>query len=482
MLKNQEELYSGSANGTTDEPKTENNATTFTLTFGRNNSEKDWSKGERKLTLNALDDLFCQCRDLRDEKDGPCYCPATLLDGKRNLKSVAEVHIAVFDIDGAQSIQTVDALLVRLGYIAFCYTTHSHATTRHEIVVDNYERWATANKHPKAPTLAAMSDYLQSIGKGWLKNIQFQPDWYERVADKGNVYFILHDPIDKLRVLIPLKTPIRMIELKANNADAIEEYRAIYHGIGQMIGLNYDQSCADPCRLFYAPSCPKSMLEHAWSHAYEGALLDWKHVPRVQAETKKAPGQQTGGDRPKANKGSPSGPVKDVDGVVINVASWAAKNTKFDIEALLEGKLKDQRLGPRTKGGYFITCPFEAQHTEAGGEGTFAVNANDDDCPWQVYCSHNACFGRKRADFIAQWIRQGEVVAKDLGVEGWEMPKFGSFRIPASARDSALAQFNERWAAVAVGSKTRYVRLKADGGVDFFDRANFLNLHEACKL
>ena len=197
----------------------------FSLTFGTHAATRRWD--ERILTLDDLREM-CGSRDARAEKDGACFCPATLLDGQRNLKSADTVGVLVFDIDGKQSLAEVDALLDKANVTAFLYTSHSHMTTRTNIVVDHYEKWAKANKKPITPTLALMTEYLAAKGKGYLKNLQFQGDWYERVASEGNVYFVRHEPVDKLRVIIPLATPIMIGKLAANNKAATDAYKGIY--------------------------------------------------------------------------------------------------------------------------------------------------------------------------------------------------------------------------------------------------------------
>ena len=186
----------------------------FKLTFAVNAHSKLWS--ERELTLDDLRDMVHpESRAYREDKDGLCFVAATLLDGKRNLKSVDEIHVLVYDVDGAQSLEEVDALVGAFDRTAFLYTTHSHKTTRTEVVVDHYEAWAKKTNERLTPTLATMLAYLTDKGKDFPQNVRFDPSKdYERVADKGNCYVIAHDPIDKIRVLVPLAKPILAVEAR----------------------------------------------------------------------------------------------------------------------------------------------------------------------------------------------------------------------------------------------------------------------------
>jgi hypothetical protein len=330
--------------------------------------------------------------DTREPKDGHAYVPGVLIDGRRTKDTVAEIHMVVLDIDGKHSIPDVEHRIEQSGLYAICHTTHSHQTTG----------------------------------------------------------------LDKMRIALPLQTPIVLAELGPNPSEA---YRAIYRGIAQLLGLAVDTECSDPNRLFYLPSCPPEMAPQKWSRRFTGQLLDWTTVARVEPDR-----------RPKgaANKTSAAHHV---------IADWVKGNPKADIEGLLTGRLKAEVIDRRGKGGVIIRCPFETDHTQAGGNGTFAANADDDHASWCVECLHESCLGRTRTDFILAWLAQGKITLADLGIDIWQMPN-GNFTVPSCQLTAALAQFNERWATVSVKGKTRYVRLK---DCEFFDKANFVNYHEACK-
>lgn len=384
---------------------------TYHLTFGSHAETRRWD--ERIATLDDIREL-CASRDLRQEKDGLCFCAATLLGGRRDLKSADAVGILVYDIDGKQSLADVHALLDKANIVAFLYTSHSHTSTRTNIVVDHFEKWAKANKKSLTPTLDLMREYLAAKGKAHLRNLQFQSDWYERVGGEGNVYYVRHDPLDKFRVVIPLATSIRIGKLAANNKAAIDAYKGIYCGVGTGLGLDFDVSCADPCRLFYLPSCPPDRVEHAWAHEYDGTLLDWTQYNRVTpAVSRKTPTTVT----------TPECMIGDR-----NLKRWRPNydaEAAFDIEGFIEQHLSDEICAQRNKGGWTIRCPFEDEHSQPGGAGTFAVNT-DGDYPWNIYCSHASCqdAGRKRLDFLAQWIRQGLVSVEDLeALSGHKVPK-----------------------------------------------------------
>ena len=111
-----------------------------------------------------------------------------------------------------------------------------------------------------------------------------------------------------------------------------------------------------------------------------------------------------------------------------NLKRWPPNydaDAAFDIEGFIEQHLNDEIYTGRNKGGWTIRCPFEDEHSQPGGGGTFAVNA-DGDFPWNIYCSHASCqdAGRKRLDFLAEWIRQELITVEDVeAFSGHKIPK-----------------------------------------------------------
>lgn len=382
----------------------------YKLTFAENATSKRWV--EKTVTLDELREIIAD-REIRDSKDGLSFVAATLLDGKRNKNSVDEIHLIVYDFDGGESLENVHKILDQSNLVAFLYTSHSHRSERTNIVVDHYEKWARSHKKPLSPTAALMQEFLEAQGKRHLTNVRFQSDWYERVADKGNIYYVLHDPVDKFRVVLPLAKPIKISKLAASNAKALDEYKSIYNGIGIGLGFrDFDTACSDPCRLFYLPSSPPASANVARTIEYDGALLDWEQYPRTPISKKTIetkPGEET------PNKAEEY-IIVDHEGKRVNLGGWFNRNHfDFNIEELLTTVLQDEIYAPRDKGGYTIRCPFEAEHSEPGGPGTFACNS-DGLRPWTIHCQHNSCTsaGRKRLDYLKQWIAQGLLRSTDL--------------------------------------------------------------------
>ena len=101
---------------------------------------------------------------------------------------------------------------------------------------------------------------------------------------------------------------------------------------------------------------------------------------------------------------------------------WAATHApRFEIVSALKARRpnKQRRLNGVKQA---IECPFEDEHSEAGGEGTIAVNASQVPAAGltQIYsgfflhCSHNACAYRDRLGLLAGMVAQGWLTEGDL--------------------------------------------------------------------
>ena len=89
----------------------------------------------------------------------------------------------------------------------------------------------------------------------------------------------------------------------------------------------------------------------------------------------------------------------------------------------------------RDEGGVHIECPFENEHTEPGGTGTFVINASENgDHGFSIFCSHSSCKTRRgrgasvdRLLFLRKILEDGWLKLDDLS-----NPEFGGG--PISAR------------------------------------------------
>ena len=114
----------------------------------------------------------------------------------------------------------------------------------------------------------------------------------------------------------------------------------------------------------------------------------------------------------RANKGSTGA----------RLLQWAATHAaKFEVVAALKA-CSPSRLKRLNGVKQVITCPFEDEHTKAGGEGTFAVNASQRTAAglpqitsgFVLKCSHGACAKRDRLALLSGMLTQGWLAESDL--------------------------------------------------------------------
>ena len=171
-------------------------------------------------------------------------------------------------------------------------------------------------------------------------------------------------------------------------------WKAKYASVANSLGLEFDVSCTDVSRAFYWPSCKPGAEKMA--EKVEGELLDLNEfavqgdeaiVPRVDDE---AIVRRVESSIRKACS-SDSFMFQGFD-----LRVWAAQyGTTFEIEDALRASsdLPSDFFGAkRDSGGVHIQCPFENEHSEPGGTGTFVINASEnEDHGFSVFCSHSSC-------------------------------------------------------------------------------------------
>ena len=77
-----------------------------------------------------------------------------------------------------------------------------------------------------------------------------------------------------------------------------------------------------------------------------------------------------------------------------NLKAWIAQyGSTYEVETALRSHPENEEIfrQERSEGGVHIECPFEDEHSEPGGTGTFVTNASDNgDRGIGVHCCHNS--------------------------------------------------------------------------------------------
>ncbi len=83
--------------------------------------------------------------------------------------------------------------------------------------------------------------------------------------------------------------------------------------------------------------------------------------------------------------------------------------------------------------------------------------------------------GRSKGS-LKKWLNR---IISQLNVSnGFQLPKVGGFIVPLGQMNAALKAMNDRWAAVKIGGKTRFLNIRHDGRSEFVGKHDLSNLFE----
>jgi hypothetical protein len=372
---------------------------TFHIT--RYKGERASAEGKEELLSHAQWRSYMLDHREQPQKSGEAFIPGRVV-GKRRAKSVKQIDALLLDLDGTSTQEQAQRAIEKSGLAGFLHSTHSHLATRTLVSTQTWKAQAKKSGLPARPETAAdFAAYFAAQGKDLYRAIRF--DGEREHTGEGICYVVHHEPVPRFRVVLLLAKPITIIDLAHETKDALAEYARIYRAVGQMLGLKFDESCTDPSRLWYRPSHPPG-AEHV-ALEFDGVPLAWD-APAISGQ-KPATSEQ-----PKPVAGHGPRDVTDRDGVPYDVNRWAAAHNDFAMADLLEG-IDGLFIDERSAGGITMHCPFEAEHSDEGGAGTWVDNANADH-GWEIDCRHNACAGRTRLDFLKKLIADGCVSWDDL--------------------------------------------------------------------
>jgi hypothetical protein len=403
----------------------------FTVTTN-SSSEKSWGWTREEWTLDQFIEKLTS-HHTRNKKDGYCYVPAAIVGERRKANAVEHLEMAVYDIDGGQTYDAVKEVLEASGYAYAVSTTFSHLTSETEISAGALEAWALKSGYSKSPRLhlgaGCLDAYLTHKKRREIIG-EYTVEESLRKTEKGVQVVIRHKPLEKFRVCLPLARPFILADHGFSEKDQQEAWKSHYIAIGNALGLNYDLACADVCRLFYSPACPEesgrvdSSRPFRAGHNVEGRkLIDYSDftpfvsdAPKAEAQTKPKGAAR---NNAKAQETANSKLTHEQERARANVKRFLGKHSKtFKLAAALQQRDVATIHDTREKGGIFVTCPFEGEHTSTGHQRTFAVDG-DGEHGCYVHCSGNACQmadgkRRDRIEYFAQMLEDGWLTWDDL--------------------------------------------------------------------
>lgn len=373
-----------------------------------------------KLHEYTLDELHNNGFDFHresDNKDGIAFCPCALIGTRREAKSVSELSLFVYDVDGKQTYDDIKSRIVAAGLEAIIYTTYNHRATKTHVRTDQYKKWAQRSRKSETHNEETIKQYLKDTDKGHLVVTKVHATPVQ--TNDGINILIEHEPIDKVRILLPMAKPFILAEHGYTHGEAVQNWKKIYVGIGNTLGFEFDKACQDVARLHYYPSHPPGDTSFKIERI-QGKLIDFANYAPADLKDTFTKHRET----------SPNGTLIDDESAIFenfNVGEWFYHQGR-GIGAKLMEVLTDNnpdligRDRGSTKDGWHITCPFESEHTTTGGSGTFIDPMKEDEYP-KVHCCHNHCLGRKTEAFLAGMLEQGWLTRQELVAIGRRAPQ-----------------------------------------------------------
>ena len=342
-------------------------------------------------------------------KEGPCIVLGSSVEGARKAKAMTDMYALGLDIDSGVTLDSVVQKIQDLGLTAIVYTTFSHGKAGLALKRDDVLKKLKISRDPE---LNEIQDYLANHSKN-----RYDPDFITKVEiveqkrqrSTGVEIVLSSPPIEKFRVIFPLKEAVNLVGLAETQQEALDVWENAVTGVAvNMLGVTFDTSCTDPSRLFFTPRHPKGC--EFKTYLICGELLDFDAIePFSKAQYTR--------QRDLNNPFAQVGGCEDTHDVFFaftpsgkSLNEWHKKaSTRFQIANLLEDHCSDKiRIaGGEKPGTVHSECPFEHEHSNPGeGTATMAVNALDGEHGrWTVFCRHDACQGKRPLQYLEEMLR-----------------------------------------------------------------------------
>lgn len=402
-------------------------------------SSNRWAQSE--VSLSDLVNLLTNPDNVqtREKKDGHCFVAGAIVGSRRTGEAVEYIDVLVFDIDGDQRFDDVKYRMDESGYAYMMYTTHSHTTTNTFIPLTKIARFAQKNRIEignKKPHMVPclLEKFLEDQKhRSRYKNLVIN----ERTVhqDNGLCAHITHDKLDKFRVILPLARPLVFADIGNTSKETIAAWKSRYREIAGKLGLIHDEACEDPARLYYLPAVPPGK-EELWRSYTNINLPEGEGNTFIDVYDFEGDDDDEDEDGNTTSTGARRGGGGKIDaggvrvfkphvGDHFNVSDWCSRylrgvgGTAF-FHLLCELKpdlLREGESASKLEEGFRnIECPFEDEHTDSGGTGTFIKLDPDNEDYISIRCLHDACHGRLNEDFVLRMLQDGWITRDHLSM------------------------------------------------------------------
>lgn len=359
-------------------------------------------------------------------KEGACIVLGSSVAKSRKAKAMEYMYAMGLDVDSGATLDDVLVKIEKLGLLCLVYTSYNHGKTGLQLKRDDVLRKLQISHDP---SLMDIKRYLTQFDKN-----RYEGDFIDRVTilhskkqvKDGVVIELDTPPLEKFRLIFPLETPVKLVDLAGTHEGALTVWEDKITGLARsLLKVNFDTSCTDPGRVFYTARHPKD-AEDWYCAIIQGDPLKFEDVPTYK---KALYARERGSEG--LNAFERAGGVGDTDmppqvsspkGLDLN--SWHSKyKERFLLADLLEATCPDKlRLtGSEPQGLVTIECPFESFHSSEGGSATMAGNALDTTQGfWTIFCHHSGCQGRHKLEFlnemlVSHWFDEELLTDRDAG-------------------------------------------------------------------
>lgn len=355
-------------------------------------------------------------------KAGPCIVLGSSVGGARKAKAMDTMFAMGLDIDSGAKLDDVLADIEEKGLLCIVYTSYNNGTSGLELKRDEVLRKL---KITRDPTEGEVKQYLREFDKNRYEEpfiASCAISAQKKQTTEGVKIILDTPPLEKFRLIFPLETPVKLIDLADTQQASLDLWEDKITGLAQnTLGIHFDTSCSDPSRLFYTARHPKGS-DDWYAAVVMGTPLKFDDVKpmkksvytsnrEVNAFTMAA--DMSGDERPPMAL-TPSGK---------SLNDWHTRyKGRFMLADLMETLCPDRvrNVGGEAQGHVHTECPFEHEHSSEGGTATMAVNAIDAQNEyWTWFCHHDSCQGRHKLQHIEEALRQGwfeeDALTEDAG-------------------------------------------------------------------
>ncbi|WP_323783244.1 primase-helicase family protein [Thalassovita sp.] len=340
-------------------------------------------------------------------KVGSVFVYASTVEKARKAKAVDQIFAMALDFDSGTKLDDILDRIEELGLFAIVSTSHSHGKDTFEISRDDVVKvFGAADNYTDDQIQTFLREHSKHhYDEEFLQTVTFS----EVKRTSGGSKIVLKSAgLDKLRVIFPLAVPVAMDALGDTDQAQLNMFESKYVGAGvELLGGHPDLSCTDPCRMMYAPRHPKGADWYA--AVARGRPLTFEEIPTLSKRdyTKRLKGPQDAFTV--AGEGADTDKLLTPSGRNLK-ALWHDIKDRLMIADLIESECPDKLRDPTgVEGKIQLECPFERDHSEEGGNATFAVNALDSDKGnFVIRCNRNSCKSADHGtlDFLAEMLRQ----------------------------------------------------------------------------